>query len=81
MNSISEITRIESHTYFSEIGSFRGAVLIKNKWVSIKNLNYIKKTGWNRWQGPPNKKMQDAMRQTPICAKILFPSLVIYKSD
>ena len=75
-NTVAEICRVGPHTYFSEIGSYCGAVKIDGKWVSVKELNYIDKTGWERLQGPPGKKVAEAMDQAPISARILFPSLV-----
>lgn len=58
--------------YHSEIGSFRGAVKIGGKWVSVKNLNHIEKPGWIRWQGPASDAIQNAMKEAPQDAKELF---------
>jgi len=52
--------------YYSEVGSFRGCVKYKNRWVSVKNLNYISKLGWFRVSGPPTFAMCAAMKELPI---------------
>jgi len=43
-------------TYYSEVGSYQGAIKVSGKWIRAKNLNYLNKTGikWIRWQGPPS---------------------------
>lgn len=66
--------------YFSYIGSYEGAVQVKEKWTRVKDLNYIDKTSWERHQGPPTKKIQDALNQDVAWKAIdLFPYLEIKK--
>lgn len=52
--------------YFSFVGSYHGAVKIKSKWIKAMNLNYINKSNWIRWQGPPSKAIQTALNKKNI---------------
>jgi hypothetical protein len=47
--------------YFTFVGSFDGAIKLRGKWIRAKNLNYINKLGWLRWQGPPSKVIEKAL--------------------
>ncbi len=62
--------------YFSEVGSYRGCVLMRGRWVSVKDLNKINKRGWKRHQGPATNAMQSAMLHQPLRAEQLFPHLI-----
>ncbi len=64
--------------YFSYVGSYRGAVRLKGRWVPVTDLNRIDKTDWVRHQGPPTPAMQRALRGQPINACDLFPNRVVY---
>ena len=55
--------------YFTEVGSYRGCVKIMNRWMAVKNLDYIDKTGWERHQGPPTVNMVKEMTYPPIDAR------------
>ena len=61
--------------YHSEIGSWRGTVKVGGKWLSVKDLHLINKEGWIRYQGPPSKAMEEAMKNPPESAAALFSNL------
>jgi len=61
--------------YYSEVGSFRGAIKISGKWQPTKDLNRIDKSKMYRWQGPPSKAISEAMKLMPISADKLLPHL------
>jgi len=61
--------------YYLEIGSRRGAIKIKNKWLSAKDINRIDKSKMCRWQGPPSKAISETMKLKPISADVLLPHL------
>ncbi len=65
--------------YYSEVGSFRGAIKIKGRWESVKDLNRIDKNKMYRWQGPPSKAISNAMNLPPIRADVLLPHLTLKK--
>lgn len=65
--------------YYSEVGSFRGAIKIGNKWIAAKDLNRIDKSKMCRWQGPPSAALSRAMEKLPIRAEQLLPHLAIKK--
>ncbi len=53
--------------YYTEIGSYSGAVKLKGKWVRAQHLNCTNKEGWIRWAGPPSPAIQAALkRETEI---------------
>ena len=52
--------------YYSEVGSYFGAIKLYGKWFGAKNLNYLDKTKWIRWQGPPSDPIKRAMKNTFI---------------
>ena len=61
--------------YYSEVGSYGGAIKIKGKWRAAKDLNRINKSKMYRWQGPPSLAIINAMKERPLSANILLPHL------
>jgi len=61
--------------YYSEVGSYRGCIKIGRRWESVKDLNYVDKTGWTRHQGPPTRAMILAMNRIPTIAKDLIEGI------
>ena len=53
-------------SYFSYVGSYEGAVKVNGKWVRVKNLNYIDKTGWNRHNGPATRAIENALKSSTV---------------
>lgn len=52
--------------YYSEVGSYRGAIKIGGKWISAHEMHRTDKRGWERWQGPPSRAIINAMQEQPI---------------
>lgn len=66
--------------YFSYVGSYEGAIQVNEKWVRVKNLNHINKTGFDRHQGPPTKQIEAALKQKVVLnAADLYPHLIVKK--
>jgi len=64
--------------YFTYAGSYFGAVKVHGRWLRIKHLNRIDKTGWDRHQGPPNGSMMIALRHGQLFdARKIFPDRII----
>ncbi len=70
-----------NHTYYTAPGSYDGLIKFKGKWIRVTELNRINKTGWTRWQGPPNQSMQKALKSLHVqTASSTFPDRVIHKA-
>lgn len=69
----------ELSNYYSEVGSYGGAIKFKGRWTAVKDLNRIDKQKMYRWQGPPSKAIVNAMKDKPIRADVLFPELAVDK--
>jgi hypothetical protein len=52
--------------YYSEVGSYQGAIKLDNRWQRAKNLNYLSRALWIRWQGPPSKAIIKALNGSNI---------------
>lgn len=62
--------------YYHVIGLDDGLVKLGGRWLRVTGLNRIDKTGWVRWQGPPTRAMEKALReQPPVPATERFPGL------
>lgn len=61
--------------YYSEVGSYRGAIKHLDQWISVNQLNLINKNRLVRWQGPPNQSIINAMKQKPLHADEFLPHL------
>lgn len=60
--------------YYTPPGSYDGCVRIKTQWYRVTALNRIDKTGWVRWQGPPSRKMDEALKCCMAFeSTVLFP--------
>lgn len=70
---------MSNYLYYSRVGSYDGAVKIKGRWIPVKGLNRINKSGWHRVSGPPSEAIVQAMLHIrPVLeAKELFPHLII----
>ena len=66
--------------YYSEVGSYRGCIKVRGKWIGVKDLNYINKDGWHRHQGPPTPAMVAAMKRSCLSACALSQLQVDNKS-
>jgi hypothetical protein len=44
--------------YYQAIGSDDGLVKVHGRWIRIRGLNRIHKSGWVRWQGPMTSAME-----------------------
>ena len=60
--------------YYKVCGGYFGAAKIKGRWIRFKNCCYVNLSGLIRWQGPPSKAIDKAMKtQKPIDARELWP--------
>jgi len=76
MRLINQYNKISN--YYTPPGSYDGAVKVKNKWIRVRELNRIDKTGWQRWMGPPSSAIEKCMKETKsIRADQRFPKRAI----
>jgi len=52
--------------YYTEVGSYHGAIKLAGKWNRAMNLNYIDKSKMIRWSGPPSLAIIKALRSNFI---------------
>jgi hypothetical protein len=69
------IEGIPGTEFHSEIGSWRGAIKKGGRWISVKDLNRVQKTGWVRYQGPPSPALEKAMNQPPVDAVVVVKAM------